>query len=85
MNQKDYEQAIEHADNFLRTNPHGSGSAEALYLKGRALEEKFEQNGDPDPAELISRYARRSRFRGLIASGTQTTALLMGLIAATLF
>src|SRR5580704_13332546 len=54
LNQRDYEQAIEHADNFLRANPHGPGTAEALYLKGRALEQKFEQAGYTDPAELKS-------------------------------
>lgn len=35
-----YNEAITKADEFLATTPHGPGSAEALYLKGRALEGK---------------------------------------------
>lgn len=42
------ELAIQRADQFLRDNPSGPGSAEALYLKGRA----FEQKRANDPAEL---------------------------------
>src|SRR3984957_16836853 len=42
------ELAIERADQFLRANPSGPGSAEALYLKGRG----FEQKTAADPAEL---------------------------------
>jgi tetratricopeptide (TPR) repeat protein len=42
------ELAIERADQFLRANPRGPGSAEALYLKGRG----FEQKTSSDPAEM---------------------------------
>jgi acyl dehydratase len=38
--------------------------------------------GDLNPLHHDRRYARRSRFKGLIASGTQTASLLMGLIAS---
>ena len=37
---KEYNQAIAKADEFLGGSPHGAGSPEALYLKGRALEGK---------------------------------------------
>ena len=35
-----YNEAIAKADEFLKSSPHGAGSPEALYLKGRALEGK---------------------------------------------
>jgi TolA-binding protein len=37
---KQYNDAIAKADEFLAGQPHGEGSPEALYLKGRALEAK---------------------------------------------
>jgi outer membrane protein assembly factor BamD (BamD/ComL family) len=40
LERKEYDQAIARAEAFLRAQPAGNGSAEALYLKGRALEEK---------------------------------------------
>jgi TolA-binding protein len=40
LEQKDYNAAIAKADAFLAKTPHGPGSAEALYLKGRGLEGK---------------------------------------------
>jgi acyl dehydratase len=40
--------------------------------------------GDLNPLHHDADMAARSRFGGLIASGTQTTALLMGLIAEQL-
>jgi acyl dehydratase len=38
--------------------------------------------GDLNPLHHDRSYARRSRFKGLIASGTQTASLMMGLIAS---
>jgi len=38
--------------------------------------------GDLNPLHHDRRFAQRSRFKGLIASGTQTASLLMGLIAS---
>lgn len=40
LESQQYDQAIARADAFLTTAPQGPGSAEALYLKGRALEGK---------------------------------------------
>jgi TolA-binding protein len=38
LESKQYNEAIAKADEFLAGTPHGTGSPEALYLKGRALE-----------------------------------------------
>ena len=40
LENRQYEQAIARADEYLRSHPAGAGSAEALYLRGRALEQK---------------------------------------------
>jgi outer membrane protein assembly factor BamD (BamD/ComL family) len=40
LESKQYNEAIAKADEFLGGSPHGAGSPEALYLKGRALEGK---------------------------------------------
>ena len=50
-------------------------------LTARSITAFAKRAGDLNPLHHDPRYARRSRFRGLIASGTQTAALLMGLIA----
>jgi len=38
--------------------------------------------GDSNPVHFDAAFAAQTRYRGLIASGTQTTALLLGLTAA---
>jgi outer membrane protein assembly factor BamD (BamD/ComL family) len=48
LGEQQSELAIERADQFLRANPSGPGSSEALYLKGRG----FEQKTASDPAEM---------------------------------
>jgi tetratricopeptide (TPR) repeat protein len=40
LESQQYDQAIRRADEYLRAHPAGPGSAEALYLRGRALEQK---------------------------------------------
>jgi outer membrane protein assembly factor BamD (BamD/ComL family) len=40
LENRQYDQAISGADEYLRSHPAGPGSAEALYLRGRALEQK---------------------------------------------
>jgi len=40
LENRQYDQAIAGADEYLRSHPSGPGSAEALYLRGRALEQK---------------------------------------------
>lgn len=42
------------------------------------------QVGDLNPLHHDEEFARGSRFGGLIASGTQTSSLMMGLVATTL-
>jgi TolA-binding protein len=44
LESQQYDQAIARADAFLTATPQGPGSAEALYLKGRALEGKTAAN-----------------------------------------
>src|SRR5436190_18999713 len=40
LESRQYDQAIQRADAFLQHTPQGAGSAEALYLRGRSLEQK---------------------------------------------
>jgi outer membrane protein assembly factor BamD (BamD/ComL family) len=40
LENQQYNEALDKADEFLAKTPHGAGSPEALYLKGRALEGK---------------------------------------------
>jgi tetratricopeptide (TPR) repeat protein len=40
LENQQFDDALSHADSFLAQHPNGQGSAEALYLKGRALEQK---------------------------------------------
>jgi cell division protein FtsN len=42
LDQHQYDQAIEAADQYLHKTPDGPGSAEAQYLKGRVLEQRAE-------------------------------------------
>jgi tetratricopeptide (TPR) repeat protein len=44
LEQRQYDQAMARADQHLRQTPAGPGSAEALYLRGRALEQKTAAN-----------------------------------------
>src|SRR5687768_9493004 len=37
LEQKDYDKALASAEKYLKDNPGGPGSAEAIYLKGRSL------------------------------------------------
>jgi outer membrane protein assembly factor BamD (BamD/ComL family) len=43
LDQHQYDQAIQAADQYLQKTPNGPGSAEAQYLKGRVLEERADQ------------------------------------------
>lgn len=51
-------------------------------LSMRSITAFAKRAGDLNPLHHDRRFAQRSRFKGLIASGTQTTSLLMGLIAS---
>ena len=63
LDSKDYNEAIAKADEFLTGTPHGAGSAEALYLKGRSLEEKTA--GDQAEAKANLQSARSAYIQAL--------------------
>src|SRR3954465_2468151 len=46
LDAKQYDSAVQHADEQIAKSPQGPGSAEALYLKGRALEAKAAPGGN---------------------------------------
>jgi TolA-binding protein len=54
LDAQQYDQAISQADAFLQHTPAGPGSAEALYLKGRALEQKPASSVSESRANLQS-------------------------------
>jgi TolA-binding protein len=58
-----YDQAIQRADAFLQHTPQGAGSAEALYLRGRSLEQKPVRNTAEMQANLQA--ARTSYIEAL--------------------
>jgi len=60
---KRYDQAIQQADAFLAKEPNGAGSAEALYLRGRAFEQKVAANPHESKGNLQS--ARSSYIEAL--------------------
>jgi 3-hydroxybutyryl-CoA dehydratase len=51
-------------------------------LTPEAVAEYARSAGDSNPIHFDAGFAARTRYRRLIASGTQTTALLLGLTAA---
>jgi tetratricopeptide (TPR) repeat protein len=63
LEQKRYDQAIQQADAFLVKDPNGPGSAEALYLRGRAFEQKVAANPHESKTNLQS--ARSSYIEAL--------------------
>jgi tetratricopeptide (TPR) repeat protein len=56
---RQYDQAISQADTFLQKNPTGAGSAEALYLRGRAIEEKLVNT--PTPQAQVNAQLQTAR------------------------
>jgi len=63
LDQHKYDQAIQQADAFLAKNPTGAGSAEALYLRGRAFEQK--QAANPHESKTNLQAARSSYVEAL--------------------
>src|SRR5262249_7699991 len=53
----------------------------SVRLSVRSISAFARRAGDMNPLHHDARYARRSRFGGIIASGTQTASLLVGLLA----
>ncbi len=60
-----YDQAISEADAFLTKTPQGVGSADALYLKGRALEERATSSSDAPRAKQDLEAARMAYINAL--------------------
>jgi 3-hydroxybutyryl-CoA dehydratase len=65
---------------FVNTKPHDRFSCE-ITLTPDSVAEYARAAGDRNPVHFDPAFAARTRYRRLIASGTQTTALLLGLTA----
>ena len=65
MDAHQYDQAISDADAFLTKTPQGIGSADALYLKGRALEERATSSSDAPRAKQDLEAARMAYINAL--------------------
>jgi acyl dehydratase len=61
--------------------PHDRFSSEVT-LTPNAVAEYARAAGDSNPIHFDAAFAAHTRYRRMIASGTQTTALLLGLTAA---
>jgi 3-hydroxybutyryl-CoA dehydratase len=64
----------------MNIKPHDRFSCEVT-LTPEAVAEYAEAAGDSNPIHFDAAFAANTRYRRLIASGTQTTALLLGLTA----
>jgi TolA-binding protein len=65
LENQQYNEAIAKADEFLSGQPHGPGSAEALYLKGRGFEGKNAAGVAADDAKKNLQEARTSYIEAL--------------------
>src|SRR5688500_4564295 len=68
-----YDQAIGQADTYLQANPRGRDTAEALYLRGRAYEQRVTDAGvksTPDEARAALQAARNAYTEALAAEPT---------------
>lgn len=79
LSAREFDQAIAQADAHLRAEPAGEGSAEALYLKGRALEAKPAAAPQESAANLAA--ARKVYIQAL---GTDPKQPLLGYIHTSL-
>lgn len=71
LEQKDFDRAINKADAFLAKSPHGQGSAEALYLKGRSLEGKNTAGVTAAQAKANLESARTAYVQALAQNPSQ--------------
>jgi len=60
----------------------GERFSSTVTLSPESVAAHARSSGDPNPVHLDEAFARSTRFGRRIASGTQTTALLMGATAA---
>ena len=65
LENQQYNEAIAKAEEFLAGTPHGPGSAEALYLKGRGLEGKNAAGVSADDARQNLQAARTAYIQAL--------------------
>src|SRR5215467_10023020 len=65
----------------LNIRPHDRFSSEVTLTPG-SVGEYARAAGDSNPVHFDAAFAAQTRYRRIIASGTQTTALLLGLTAA---
>ena len=65
LENQQYNEAIAKAEEFLAGTPHGPGSAEALYLKGRGLEGKYTAGVSVDEARQNLQAARSAYIEAL--------------------
>ena len=65
----------------MNMQPHDRFSCEVT-LTPDIVAEYARTAGDTNPVHFDAAFAARTRYRRMIASGTQTTALLLGLTAA---
>lgn len=54
LEQQQFDSALTSADDYLQKSPHGPDSAEALYLRGRALADRVAANPDQSKTNLQS-------------------------------
>jgi 3-hydroxybutyryl-CoA dehydratase len=66
---------------FMNMRPHDRFSCQ-ITLTPDSVAEYARAAGDCNPVHFDPAFAAHTRYRRLIASGTQTTALLLGLTAA---
>jgi tetratricopeptide (TPR) repeat protein len=64
LEQKKYNEVVTQADTFVRNSPQASGAAEALYLRGRAFEDRV--NTSPTEASANLQNARISYEQALL-------------------
>ena len=65
LENRQYNEAIAKADELLASQPHGEGTPEALYLKGRALEAKNVAGVSEDEARANLQAARQAYIQAL--------------------
>ena len=65
----------------MNVRPHDRFSSEVTLSPDRVAEYALAA-GDSNPIHFDAEFAAQTRYRRIIASGTQTTALLLGLTAA---
>jgi len=70
-----------HLYGFMNTRPHDRFSSEVT-LTPDTVAEYARAAGDNNPIHFDAAFAAQTRYRRVIASGTQTMALLLGLTAA---